>query len=153
MAIMNSARELTADEKRTFRGEPEQVLLSAGTELYKYTSYPLVGSDGRVTPWWMVSRPTWPDDPGLDGHVERAGRLGADPSSLARAGAAVTKQWNGMGGLLRVKLLVPVYAWKGRARWQDVDASAPDPGKVVYIGGRVQVFVPGLTGGDVMRVG
>ena len=117
-------------------------LLFAGTKLYKHTDQPLLRPDGTFSPWWALAEPNNPDDPGLAGEVERAEGLGASTADFARARFAVTKQWNSMSNLMLVELLVPAYCLYGRCAAQRVDASE---GKVVFIGGGCQIWIPNLT--------
>lgn len=151
MPILNNDAVLPDEDRRTFRCEPAEITLPAATELYKYSrDGGLYRPDGSVTPYWFAANPTWPNDPGLDVHLERAERLGVHPGELARAGAAVPT--SDMDTLLRIRLTGAMKAWKGPARWQDVRGYRRDEGKVVFIGGRIQLYIPGLNSGNLVIV-
>jgi hypothetical protein len=134
-----------ADVRRGFRcGRAQKRLLLPGVALYKFTQHPLFDAAGRVTPWWFAVEPLAADDPGLAGALERAKRLGVAPATFVRARAAVTRQWNTLSDLLRVRLLVPVWAFVGRCADQPIDTD-PRLANVVFIGGAYQLWVPNLS--------
>lgn len=119
-------------------------LFPAGYELYKFTQYPLANSDGAVTRWWSSVAPLDDDDPGFHTSSQRASGLGVSGQQFARARSAVTAQWNAMDGLLRARLLLPVYGFVGRCSHQKFD-ERPEYANVVYIGGAWQLWIPNLT--------
>lgn len=139
---------LDLDAKNAFLGVPEKKLLSAGTQLYKFTEHSLFKSDGTVTPWWSTVEPIDPADTGLELLMERAAALGVKPNEFARARSAVTKQWNSMTGLIIAKLNVPAYGLVGRCSSQRFDDS-PAFHNVRFIGGAWQVFIPKLTRNEI----
>ena len=73
----------------------------------------------------------------------RARRLQRPVADLVRAHLAVAMEWNpGMDVLWIVQLATAVNAWEGRARSQLVTLADP---KTSFMGGGLQVCVPGLT--------
>lgn len=141
---------LPDDVKRAFIGQQAELReFLAGTQFYKFTDRPLLGSGSYVTPWWSGVDPLDSSDPGLNGVHARAQDLGVDPAKFARARSAVTLQWNSMTGLLVVQLIQPVCGFVGRCSHQRMDAGDP---KVVFIGGGWQVYVPNLTPNHVLQV-
>ena len=148
MTVVNQDIDIAtspAEVRRAFLGGiARKQLLEIGHQLYKFTHYPLFRSDGTATPWWSSVEPLDPTDPGLVGTVERAKKLGASPTDFARARTAVTRQWNQMRGLLRVRLLVPVFALRGRCASQPYDG-ASHLANVVFIGGAWQLWIPNLS--------
>jgi len=156
MAILNQGMAFAAaphEVRRTFVGErAESRLLPSGFELYKFTQYPLFAASGTVTPWWSSVVPLSGEDPGLIKTLERAKTLETSPDQFARARTAVTRQWNRMDGLLRVRLVMPVYAFAGRCSGQLVDQS-PKLANVVFIGGAWQLWIPNLSRREVTEVG
>jgi len=146
MSVLNADLELDPKAAATFvGGRAEKVILEAGRELYKFSSYPMKSADGRITPWWASVQPLEGGDPGLKGLLERSGRSGVDPRDFARARSAVSKDWNGLADMIRAALQQPVWAWKGRCAHQRMDNTRPDMANVVFIGGAWQVFIPNLT--------
>jgi hypothetical protein len=140
-----------AEVKSGFSGRPpRKILLAAGHELYKFTQYDLI-HNGKVTPWWSSVKPIDSNDTGLEGLLERSGRLGTTAADFARARNAVTKQWNSMSGLLLATLTSPVYAFVGRVAHQRFD-DHPEYHNVVFIGGAIQLWIPNLTGTHVRRI-
>ncbi|MCC6493705.1 MAG: hypothetical protein IT424_11880 [Pirellulales bacterium] len=119
----------------------------AGTLLYKFTQYGLVGPGGRITPWWSGVEPLAPGDPGLAGALDRAARLGHAAKDYARARSAVTNQWNSMEGLLVIRLVRPASGYVGRCAHQPLDEN-PQLANVVWIGGAWQAYLPGLSSAD-----
>ncbi len=154
MPILNEGitfDQLPANNRAPFVGRGTPRLFPVGWEFYKYTKYPLAAV-GPVSPWWSSVKPLDVNDPGLEGSLQRAGRLGVDPQRFARARAAVTQQWNSMDHLLRIRLVRPVYGLVGRCSAQLVDDTLQTQAekdenrkKVVFIGGAWQAFIPGLT--------
>jgi hypothetical protein len=153
--ILNQDLEFTAappEACRAFLGQwAEKRLLPCGYELYKFTHHPLFRPDGTVTPWWSSVKPLTADDPGLAGSLQRGQALGVAPPEFARARTAVTRQWNRMSGLLRARLLVPVYGFAGRCASQPFDEDAAFA-NVVYIGGAWQLWIPSLTAREIAAV-
>jgi hypothetical protein len=79
-----------------------------------------------------------------------AARLNVTCEQFVRARSAVTKQWNKMDGLLKVRLNLDAYGYFGRnaAMLLDNDLGT----KVVFIGGAYQVYIPKLPRGDMTEI-
>jgi hypothetical protein len=149
MPILNEGvafDDLPVKDRQAFAGKGKPRLFPVGWQFYKYTKHPLSAS--FMSPWWSSVQPLDAGDPGLKVLLERAARLGVAPQQFARARSAVTKQWNTMDNLLRIRLTRPVYGFVGRCSSQRIDQDFPD--KVVFIGGAWQAFIPGLARTDVM---
>jgi hypothetical protein len=135
-----------SDVRRAFRGRVEKRLLLPGRELYKFTQATISRGPGGVTPWWSSVIPLSAEDPGLEGTLERAERLGVLPEEFMRSRAAVTRQWNTLKNLVRVELKTAIYAFFGQCSAQHVDdGSDPDLANVVFIGGAWQLWIPNLS--------
>ena len=144
--------DVPGDVKLAFvGGAAKRIKLTANTRLYKFTEYPLFGDDDAVTAWWSSVTPLNPDDTGLEILLERAARVGVDPSTFARARNAVTKEWNAMGQLRLARLKVPVWGFVGTVRHQPVEKK-PEKKKVVFIGGAVQLWIPNLSSTTIGQV-
>jgi len=132
--------------RQAFRGRVEKRLLLPGQQLYKFTQATISGRLGTVTPWWSSVEPMSADDPGLQGVLERAERLGVLPEEFVRARAAVTRQWNTLKNLVRVELQGAIYGFFGQCSAQHADdGSDPDWDNVVFIGGAWQLWIPNLS--------
>jgi hypothetical protein len=137
-----------------------RVLIKAGTELYKLTEFGLI-VNGRISPWWNIVEPTnvqLADGrcflvPGWESSRSAAKSLGVSDEQFGRARSAVTRQWNAMSAVLRVRLNVEAYGWFGRNSGMPLDAEAAEPNKVVLIGGAYQIYVPCLTAPMLTRLG
>jgi hypothetical protein len=124
------------------RQQATKKLLHSGHQLYKFTGYSLFRPDGSVTPFWFSVSPITPGDTGLAGLQERSVVLTSEASTTARARGAVTRQWNPMTGLLRARLVAPVYGFIGQCSGQPIDEA---PSNVFFIGGAWQLWIPNLT--------
>lgn len=155
MSTMNSDinfSDVGADVRRAFLGgRAVKRPFPAGYQLYKFTQYPLLGSDGRVSPWWSSVEPLGGNDPGLAETLKRAERLGVHAAEFARARSAVVKQWNSMTGLLIAQLTAPVFGFVGTVAHQPIDES-PVFRNVVFIGGAKQIWLPNLTAAQIHKV-
>jgi hypothetical protein len=118
-------------------------LLGINHKLYKFTSHPLFGPGGKVTPFWSSVEPIAPGDPGWEEGQRRAAHIDASQVDTARARAAVTRQWNSMQGQIRARLCTPVYAFVGQCSGQRIDAESD--ANVFFIGGAWQLWIPNLT--------
>jgi hypothetical protein len=147
-------RQAPKSHQEAFTGRfgTHRVLVRAGVELYKLSEFPLVYK-GRISPWWNFLHPTnvqLPDGrpvlaPGWEESRARAKALGVSDVEFGRARSAVTKQWNTMSSVLRVRLNTDAYGWFGRNSGMPLDADADEPKKVMLIGGAYQIYIPGLT--------
>lgn len=138
-----------SDDRRAFLGEPEKMLFRAGTRLYKWTSYPLVGEEGRITPWWsFVIRTHLPSGMVAEGFRDsesRARRLGVSHAEYQRVRGAVSEKFNNaMSKLLLVQLAKSVWGYAGTTSGQQ-EFKDPSLDHVYFIGGKCQVYVPNLT--------
>ncbi len=148
MSVLNSELDFNTAPDHVRRAflhlRPQKRLLFPHHKLYKFTEHPLFQSDGSVTEWWFSVKPVAAADPGLDGTLERARRLDVRADQFARARAAVTRQWNRMNHLLRVRLRCPVYGFVGRCAAQPIDERDGFQ-NVLLIGGAYQFWIPNLT--------
>jgi hypothetical protein len=148
MSILNEQltfESAASDVRRAFLGQrAERRLLFGGFQLYKFTQYALFKPDGSVTPWWSSVAPLAVGDPGLEGTLERAQKIGANVQQFVRARTAVTNQWNALSGTLRARLVLPVYGFAGRCAGQPFDQDLA-LANVIYIGGAWQLWIPNLT--------
>lgn len=147
-------------DQQSFTRSPAPKLqrLTAGTELYKLTEFPLLGApNSRITAYWSGVKPLHPNDPGLAGTLMRVSRTvgGGTPKShlqdFSRARAAVSRHWNAMDKVLRVRLTQSAWGWIGRVGAQRIDDQPANP-NVVFIGGAWQVFLPNLTPAHLVQV-
>jgi hypothetical protein len=146
MILNNTIRFEMAPEnvRKAFRRQQAtKKLLHSGHGLYKFTAYPLFRPDGSVTPFWFSVIPITPGDTGLAGLQQRSVVLTSEESTTARARGAVTRQWNPMTGLLRARLLAPVYGFIGQCSGQPID-EAPWLSNIFFIGGAWQLWIPNL---------
>ena len=145
------------EHRRAFaaRFGTHRVRLSAGTRLYKWTAFALIGPHG-VTPWWnhlhatevKLSDGSMFTVSGLNTTRERAGRVGVADRDFGRARSAVDKHWNNaMTDLLKVSLEQDVYGFFGQNAGMPVDSGMDGvaPEKLMWIGGHYQLYVPNLT--------
>ncbi len=144
-----------ADVKRAFLGVPDKLVLHTGTKLYKWTSYPLVGTNG-ITPWWLfVESRTLPSGVRADGFraaEEYASRLKVSHRAYAEVRAAVSEEFNNsMEKLLLIEFVAQVWAFAGSASGQ-VQFKDPGLSHVYLIGGSCQLWIPNLTLGHVRRI-
>jgi hypothetical protein len=143
---------------RCFLGEPRRELLPFAYQLYRFNSGAF-DPKGRITAWWSSVRGVAPGD-GLDALRERAAGLRRHGSGfasafdaeagLARASVAVSLPWNDMSTIVRARLNREAFAWVGRARSQLYDDGRADLGNVRFIGGGWQIYLPNLTGDDLL---
>ncbi len=148
--------ELTKEQQDSFRRSPmpELIRLNSSTRLYKWTEYPLVGSEGRITEYWSPwegfewNRLTVPGFTELRlRYRNHGGEVGA-PRDFARARQAVTVQWNDMDALLHVELVEPVWRFIGICAGQRVfkDKNRPEhQSNIFFIGGDFQLCIPNLS--------
>lgn len=151
MPILNESASFATfapnDVKTAFKtGSPvTKERLRAGTKLYKWTQYSLVGPRG-ITPWWCLMDDTTLQNgaqvPGFATVQRRAGGGLQNGRDYARARNAVTLQWNQLTKPLVIELLQDVYAFVGITAHQRRDQNDP---QVFLIGGDYQIWLPGLT--------
>ena len=160
MAYLNESKDFvsiaTSDDRKAFLNkQPEsKELLKAGTKLYKWTQYSLVGPRG-ITPWWSVvdslTLKTGSTLPSLQKVHEWDSNLAVHEREYARARSAVTIDWNSMSKPLFIELIQPVWAWIGKASGQKMYEDDPKKvnetkeNNVFFIGGNWQVWLPNLT--------
>src|ERR1700741_3963900 len=87
-----------ADVKGAFLGIPDKIYLKPGTKLYKFTDYPLIGTNGHITPWWsfVLGRelPSGRKMEGLRRSEEASQRLGVSHRTYQRFRSAVSERFN-----------------------------------------------------------
>ena len=130
--------------KRFVVGRQRRNCSTLNHQLYKFTGYPLFRPDGSVTAFWFSLEPVEEGDTGLAGLQQRSVILTSETPITARARGAVTRQWNPMTGLLRARLLAPVYGFVGQCSCQPID-EAPWLSNVFFIGGAWQLWIPNLS--------
>jgi len=140
---------ISLEDRQAFLREPDKILFDAGTEFYKWTSYPLVGRDGRITPWWsFVITKRLPSGFVADGFRESqvyARRLGVSHRAYQQVRQAVSENFNNaMRNLLVVRLKTKVYGLAGPTSGQR-EFKDPALDNVLLIGGGGQAYLPGLT--------
>jgi hypothetical protein len=78
------------------------------------------------------------------------GRTGL--GSTVRQELAVTREWSRrMDEILLCRLCAPYLAWRGRASRQPATDSGTS--QRLLLGGGMQLFIPGLRAGDLVRLG
>lgn len=130
-------------------GKAEKILLTSGTELYKFNTR---GRDlvyqGKVSPWWFPTKPIG-DEVGLDGVLKFAATVGVSSTEYARLIAAVTEEWNKMDVVMRIELTQSVYAFRGQCANQPKKQDS----KVNLTGRAYQLWIPNLDGSHVKLLG
>ena len=124
------------DTRRTFRGTPEKTLLLTNEMLCRFITTEskkkgITGNHVFFSPWWME----WGTTVGMLSRFKAAA-----PKDVVRAKLAVTEAFSReLDSLVQIILTEPVYAWKGTAQYQD-----DKTGRVTYIGGGTQFYLPNL---------
>lgn len=151
MPILNQNlkfKDLPADVRRAFHGEPENDLLVANKTLFRFSSH------SGISPWWSDARE-------LSGLLLAAKASGRALSRYVRERTAVLRQWDpDMTYLIVARLNKPVYAFRGIISHQDEAAVYMDPEdlknykkkftkSVFFRGGNGQVYINGLQQHDV----
>lgn len=125
--------------------------LTPGTKLFKWTAS-IVGRKG-VSAWWQFLEArqlgTGVNVPGIRELQTYAERLGVHDRDYNRARMAVTEQWNKMTNAVAIELLAGAWGYLGKASGQRKDQDDP---QVFFIGGEYQVWVPGLTVGQIRQI-
>jgi hypothetical protein len=143
--------------RRAFLRQPERVLLTPPTRLYRWTNRPLVGPHG-ISAWWsFVESRRLPSGAVVDGFrisEERAHRLGRTHREFARSRAAISDEFrNTMTDLLLVQLTTKVWGFAGQASGQpEFSRERADLQNVFLIGGAQQLWIPNLTALDVQVI-
>lgn len=148
--------DVSADVRSKFVGgqATRRLFRAWSDEFYKLSSWSLFKPDGTVTPWWSSVQPIDGGDPGLQGTLERAERMGVSAAPFVRARAAVTSQASGgndLTGVLRMKLRVSAYGFFGRCSGQPY-SDEPGYSNVLWIGGAYQIWIPNLTSREAAQV-
>jgi hypothetical protein len=148
-------RSASREVQMAFLGVPEKVLLKARTKLYKWTDYPLVGPFG-ITPWWSYFQQTrLPSGfiaEGFGSTENFARRLGVHHREYQRVRGAVSEKFdNNMQLLLLIELTVDAWGFAGRTSGQP-EFKDPKLANVYLIGGKGQLWIPGLKASDVIRI-
>ncbi len=137
--------------KQAFKGEGEKVRLEAGYRLYKFSQFDIKRSDGSVSEWWSPVD-AFGDDPGLDQRISLAMRNGVDLREIVRLYCAVKESWNALTELIKIEMVVPAYAFWGKASGQERGAAGPaQEGKIEdnhktrnLPGNACQFYIPNL---------
>lgn len=142
MAILNenldwhSIMASHPDVGRAFRGTPEKTMLATNEMLCRFITTEskkkgIPGNHVFFSPWWME----WSTTVGMLSRFKAAA-----PKDVVRAKLAVTEAFSReLDSLVQIILTEPVYAWKGTAQYQD-----DKTGRVTYIGGGTQFYLPNL---------
>jgi len=145
MDIRNATFDIARDDPKAlfaFRETPRRVLLSAGDQLFRFTSLPdgsFAGNEIFGSPWWYAQTT-------FNAIVRAANRTGSSIVDAARSGLAVTTSWNPtMDWLVIIELTQPIYAFAGAARSQPVSGNDRS---ALFIGSLDQLYVPGLAAKD-----
>ena len=129
-----------------FLGPPAKMLFKTDTTIYRFLSIRDVeqengtraGSPLFESAWWIPHET-------FQAVTRRAHRTMQSIPAVARAGLAVTREWNPhMDWVVIARLKDPVYAWVGGTRGQ---REFKDDPQVWLIGGLKQIWLPGLAGG------
>jgi hypothetical protein len=144
------------DVKKAFLGVPDKIYVRPGTKLYKFTDYPLVAENGQVTPWWsfVLGRklPSGGTMEGLRRSEEHAARLGVSHRRYQQVRSAVSEQFNNnLTHLLLIFLKQEVWGFAGRTSGQP-EFKNPAMNNVYLIGGKGQLWIPGLTSAHVEQI-
>ncbi len=113
----------TSDAKKAFLGVPDKIWLKPGTKLYKFTDYPLIADNGRITPWWsfVVGRtlPSGRKAEGLRRSEEAAQRLGVSHRDYQKYRAAVSEKFdNNLSFFLLIMLKEGAWGFAGTTSGQ-----------------------------------
>jgi hypothetical protein len=149
MSELNEKGTLPPGPGDAFKGAPEHTRYEAGTKFYKVgTRQEQVegarGSETFNSPWWV------PEDEYKRMQIQ-ADRMDKPVGDVARSRVAVKEEWNpAMSDVTEMTLKEPVWGWQGQAKHQtepsydSPDAKPEDQGKVNYMGGAQQTYLPGL---------
>jgi hypothetical protein len=137
------------EARKAFLGIPDKVFLSPGTRLYKWTDYPLIGSEGNITPWWSyVVKTTLPSGivaEGFRASEDAAHRLGVSHRAYQKVRGAVSNKFNNnLEHLLLIELKIGGWGFAGRTSGQP-EFKNPSLANVYLIGGKGQLWIPNLT--------
>lgn len=139
--------------REAFLRRAEKVLLKHRTKIYRWANHaPNPGASPHVLPaWWaFVESTRLPSGFHAEGFAvteERARRLGRTHRDLARARLAISGGFsNAMKALIVGELLIDTWALAGQASGQpEFEKALDDLQNVYFIGGAVQLWIPGLT--------
>ena len=142
--------------KKAFLGVPDKAWLKPGTKLYKWTDYPLVGPDGRITPWWsFVIRRKLPSGLIAEGFRDseiRAQRVGVSHRQYQLVRGAVSEKFeNKLENLLIIELVTGAWGFAGVTSGQP-EFKDPRLANVFLIGGKGQLWLPNLAEADVHEI-
>lgn len=130
------------DVRQAFRGAPEKVLLAKESLLCRFiTTAKNTSKDEMDRSSSIFCSPWWTDWSSAFSEIARwSTKANAQPQNVIRARWAITTRFNPkLDSLVQIILTKPVYGWKGIAQHQN------DPsGKVAYLGGGEQLYVPNL---------
>lgn len=145
MAILNENLDWghlgrSPDVRDAFLGVPAKTLIPAGQLLCRFiTTKSKVREDEDSG---IYSSPWWTDWSATAALLDRWKSARIKPKDVLRGKLAITHEFSTeLDSLVQIILTLPVYAWKGIARYQE-DKSL----KVTYLGGAEQFFLPNLAG-------
>ena len=134
------------DVKDSFRGPPTKTIFKTDELIYRFISIRDVeyrdgtkqGSPLFESAWWVPAET-------FRAVTKRAFRTKQSFTEAARAGLAVTREWNPhMDWIVIARMKDPVYGWVGPTAGQ---REYKDDAQVWLIGGLDQIWMPGLAGG------
>ena len=145
-----------AKVKKAFLGVPDKILLRSGTKLYKFTDYPLVNPSGGISEWWsFVVKTKLPSGliaEGFRGSETAANRLGISHREYQKVRSAVSEQFNNnLHNSLLIVLMQDVWGFAGITAGQP-EFKNPAYANVYLIGGKGQLWIPGLTSSQVQEL-
>lgn len=145
-----------ADVKGAFLGIPDKIYLKPGTKLYKFTDYPLIGTNGHITPWWsfVLGRelPSGRKMEGLRRSEEASQRLGVSHRTYQKVRSAVSERFNNdLTNFLLIFLKEEAWGFAGVTSGQP-EFKNPALANVYLIGGKGQLWIPGLTPAHVQKI-
>jgi hypothetical protein len=147
---------VSAEVKAAFLGVPDKIWFKPSTKLYKYSSYPLIGPNGRITPWWTlvekIKLPSGRVAEGLRGSTDAAYRLNISLPEYEKYRAAVSEKFgNTLDEFLLIALKDGAWGFAGPASGQ-VAFKDPALSNVYLIGGKIQVWIPNLLQAHVLKL-
>jgi len=135
-------RDASPGDKKAFWSPPHKFLLLPKVKLYRLVTLADVkrgfrGNELFKSPWWYP-RETFEE------LSRMAQSLNLSLPEVARTHLAVQEAWNPlMDNLCIIELTKPAWVWRGPCRYQPTDPE----GKIFYMGGLDQVYLPDLARG------
>ena len=147
--ILNDALDFShapQNVKDAFLGPPTKTIFKTDAQIYRFLSIKDVEyKDGTKQGSPLFESAWWVPQETFRAVTKRAFRTGQSVTAAARAGLAVTREWNPhMDWVLIARLKDPAYGWVGPTAAQ---REFKDDPQVWLIGGLDQIWLPGLAGG------